>query len=123
MSVCKVMLLCVLLCVALLATLADAVERTKAKEMSDELSQKPIFFSGEFRRSNRALGEPCTYSFDCSSNCCLKETGSRRQCSRKARKGELCSVSQVKLDLYMEHCPCEEGNRYCSEDPKPKCLA
>nr|XP_015929360.1 U-scoloptoxin(18)-Er1a isoform X2 [Parasteatoda tepidariorum] len=75
------------------------------------------------KQTDRENGDPCQFSFDCHSGCCLQERNGKRRCSRKTKKDERCSVSQVKLDLYMEFCPCEKGNKYCSEDFESRCTA
>ncbi|XP_054708341.1 U-scoloptoxin(18)-Er1a-like [Uloborus diversus] len=108
---------------ALLVVIHAADKDLLLKGLMSDLVQKPIFYVGEMRNTDRALGDPCQFSFDCSSGCCLQEKSGKRRCARKMKKEERCSVSQVKLDLYMDYCPCEKGNKYCSDDPEPRCTA
>ncbi|GIX93314.1 uncharacterized protein CDAR_287891 [Caerostris darwini] len=87
-----------------------------------EMVQKPIFYFGEMRSTDLEIGDPCSFSFNCLSGCCLKEKNGKTRCRRKQRKEERCSVGQIKLDMYMDYCPCELGNKFCSEDPEPRCI-
>ncbi|KFM62831.1 hypothetical protein X975_11974, partial [Stegodyphus mimosarum] len=108
----------------LLLMLASATDKDlKLKGLMSDLVQKPIFYAGEVRSTDRDLGDPCSFSFECDSGCCLQEENGKRRCSRKMKKDERCSVSQVKLDLYRHYCPCEKGNKYCSDDHEPRCKA
>ncbi|XP_035210102.1 U-scoloptoxin(18)-Er1a-like [Stegodyphus dumicola] len=117
-------LVTLLSCCMLLLMLASASDKDlKPKGLMSELVQKPIFYAGEVRSTERAFGDPCQFSFECESGCCLQEKNGKRKCTRKMKKNERCSVSQVKLDLYMDYCPCEKGNKYCSDDPEPRCTA
>ncbi|KAF8790397.1 hypothetical protein HNY73_005421 [Argiope bruennichi] len=68
------------------------------------------------------IGDPCSFSYNCLSGCCLKDKNGKTRCRRKSRKEERCSVGQIKLDMYMDYCPCEMGNKFCSDDPEPRCL-
>ncbi|GFY08096.1 uncharacterized protein TNCV_1355121 [Trichonephila clavipes] len=74
------------------------------------------------RTTGLEIGDPCSFSFNCLSGCCLKEKNGKTRCRRKTRKDERCSVGQIKLDMYMDSCPCEQGNKFCSDDPEARCL-
>ncbi|GBM41527.1 hypothetical protein AVEN_32331-1 [Araneus ventricosus] len=87
-----------------------------------EMVQKPIFYFGEMRSTGLEIGDPCSFSYNCLSGCCLKDKNGKTRCRRKSRKEERCSVGQIKLDMYMDYCPCEMGNKFCSDDPEPRCL-
>jgi len=66
------------------------------------------------RRENRGLGDICSYSKDCSSGCCLMDRETRqRSCQAMALEGEMCSLGQVKGDLYVDACPCNSGSDAC----------
>jgi len=83
------------------------------EEWGDDMMQHPI--DEPPRRRNRELGEICTYSRDCSSGCCLLDRDTKvRSCQTKAIFGEKCSAAQVKADLYVDACPCQSGENYCS---------
>jgi len=82
-------------------------------DWGDDMMQKPIDEAP--RRSNRELGEICTYSRDCSSGCCLMDRETKlRSCQSKSKVGQKCSSAQVKADLFVDACPCVSGYNYCS---------
>jgi len=78
----------------------------------DDMMQHPIDEGP--RRTNRELGEMCTYSHDCQSGCCQLERKSKiRSCQPKAVFGEKCTNAQVKADTYVDYCPCMAGYDAC----------
>lgn len=94
-------------------------EREKAKLGSineiwndADMLQHPI--DEEPRRMDRALGEMCLYSSDCTSGCCMLDRETKiRSCQSKAIQGEKCTTAQIKADLYVDVCPCEAGDSFC----------
>lgn len=83
------------------------------EDWGDDMNQKPI--DEPPRRTNRDLGEMCTYSRDCGSGCCLLERQTKvRSCQPRAVRGEKCSNAQVKADIYVDACPCLSGYNFCS---------
>ncbi|XP_023241637.1 colipase-like [Centruroides sculpturatus] len=58
-------------------------------------------------------GEYCINSAECLSGCCLK-TDNSRKCSPKSLKGEMCSNSVLKGEIYRSFCPCISGKNACS---------
>jgi len=80
---------------------------------SADMMQHPI--DEEARKSNRSLGQPCSYSSDCGSGCCLLDRTSKiRSCQPLALLHEKCTNSQVKGDLYVDACPCASGSQFCT---------
>ncbi|XP_074593695.1 uncharacterized protein LOC141849325 [Brevipalpus obovatus] len=86
----------------------------QAIDWSDpDMMQKPI--DDIPRRTNRGLGEVCSYSTDCDSGCCLlNRATSIRSCQPRALRGDKCTLAQIKGDLYVDACPCLSGNDYCT---------
>jgi len=83
------------------------------EDWGDDMMQKPI--DEPPRRTNRELGEMCTYSRDCGSACCLLDRSTKvRSCQPRAVKGEKCSNAQIKADIYVDACPCVSGYNFCS---------
>jgi len=77
-----------------------------------DMLQHPI--DEEPRRMDRALGEMCLYSSDCTSGCCMLDRETKiRSCQPKSIKGEKCTTAQIKADLYVDVCPCESGDSNC----------
>jgi len=80
---------------------------------NEDMMQHPIDESP--RKSNRPLGEMCSYSTDCAAGCCLLDRETKiRSCQRKAKRGEKCTSAQVKGDLYVDACPCSSGDDFCA---------
>jgi len=92
---------------------AKARWNIQEEDWGDDMMQKPI--DEPPRRTNRDLGEMCTYSRDCGSGCCLLDRQTKvRSCQPKAAIAEKCSNAQVKADIYVDACPCLSGYNYCS---------
>jgi len=80
---------------------------------NEDMQQHPIDEAP--RKGNRQLGEMCSYSTDCGSGCCLLDRETKiRSCQKKAIRGEKCTSSQVKGDLYVDACPCSSGDDFCA---------
>jgi len=83
------------------------------EDWGDDMMQKPI--DEPPRRTNRDMGEMCTYSRDCESGCCLLDRQTKvRSCQPRSVRGEKCSNAQVKADIYVDACPCVSGYNFCS---------
>ncbi|KAG8201401.1 hypothetical protein JTE90_016872 [Oedothorax gibbosus] len=114
----------VLLVLSVVFEFCAAASRIPAAGFMSDMVQRPILYFGEATTSGLEVGEPCSFGWSCESGCCLVERKSgRRRCRRKAAQGERCSVGQIKLDMYTDFCPCIKGNKFCSEDPEPRCLS
>ncbi|RWS06187.1 hypothetical protein B4U79_02734 [Dinothrombium tinctorium] len=62
------------------------------------------------RKVDRNIGQMCSFSSDCKSGCCLLNRSTKiRSCQPKAKAGERCSGAQVKMDVYVDACPCLSG--------------
>jgi len=87
-------------------------QQQQSDDWGDDMMQKPI--DEPPRRTNRDLGEMCTYSRDCGSGCCLLDRDTKiRSCQPKSTLGEKCSAAQIKADLYVDFCPCQSGIDFC----------
>ncbi|KAI1282027.1 hypothetical protein HDE_13222 [Halotydeus destructor] len=87
---------------------AQAIDWSAADMMQRPIDDAP-------RKTDRSLGDPCSYSRDCSSGCCLLDRASKsRSCQPMALFAEKCSIGQVKGDLYTDACPCASGTDHCS---------
>ncbi|XP_076329024.1 U-scoloptoxin(18)-Er1a-like isoform X2 [Tachypleus tridentatus] len=60
------------------------------------------------------IGATCRYTNDCKSGCCLyNRKTEKRTCQKMAIKGERCTSGQIKLNSYVDFCPCAKGNKFC----------
>ncbi|XP_013784887.1 uncharacterized protein LOC106468980 [Limulus polyphemus] len=85
----------------------------KVDHPQSSMVQKPID-SVHNSDQTREIGATCRYSNDCKSGCCLySRKTEKRTCQKMALKGESCTSGQIKLNSYVDFCPCEKGNKFC----------